>query len=229
MLMGHPAIEVLEEEPTLRKATEILADYNEIPIASDEKIQAARDGYFEAAASRTALKPGNLLIDKNPLLSNAVPFIRRIFPEARIILALRHPCDALLSCYATNFRLNDGMASFTRLETAAELYDITFSYFERVQQLLPMPTHVVRYESVVADRDRELRALFDFLGLDWHDAVLDHETTAKGRGRIKTASYAQVVEPIYQRSAGLWQNFRKHLEPVIPILRPWIDKFGYEV
>ena len=228
MLMGHPAIEVLEEEPTLRKATEILADYNEIPTASDEKIQAARDGYFEAAASRTALKPENLLIDKNPLLSNAIPFIRRIFPDARIILALRHPCDALLSCYATNFRLNDGMASFTRLETAAELYDITFSYFERVQQLLPMPTHIVRYESVVADRDRELRKLFDFLGLDWHDAVLDHETTARGRGRIKTASYAQVVEPIYQRSAGRWQNFRKHLEPVIPVLRPWIEKFGYE-
>jgi hypothetical protein len=59
--------------------------------------------------------------------------------------------------------------------------------------------------------------------------VLDHQKTALSRGRIKTASYAQVTEPIYQRSAGRWQNYRKHLEPIIPVLKPWIDKFGYEV
>ena len=229
MLMGHPSIEVLEEEPTLHKAAEIFANYDELPTATDEQIRAARDGFFETAASRTPLKPGNLLVDKNPLTTNAIPLVRRIFPDARIILALRHPCDVILSCYVTNFRLNDGMASFTTLETAAELYDITFSYFERVQALMPTPTHVVRYESIVEDQDRELRRLFDFLGLDWHDAVLDHQSTALSRGRIKTASYAQVAEPIYQRSAGRWQKFRKQLEPVIPILRPWIEKFGYEV
>jgi tetratricopeptide (TPR) repeat protein len=229
MLMGHPSIEVLEEEPTLHKAFELFRDYQELPTASDEQIQAARDAYFETAASRTPLRAGNLLVDKNPLAMNAVPLIRRLFPDARIILALRHPCDVVLSCYVTNFRLNDGMSNFVKLDTAAELYDISFAYLERVQQLMPTPTHRVVYENVVADRDRELRALFDFLGLDWHDAVLDHETTARGRGRIKTASYAQVVEPIYNRSAGRWRNYRKHLDPILPILRPWAEKFGYEI
>ena len=50
-----------------------------------------------------------------------------------------------------------------------------------------------------------------------------------GRGRIKTASYAQVVEPIYNRSAGRWRNYRKHLEPIFPVLRPWVEKFGYSL
>jgi hypothetical protein len=135
----------------------------------------------------------------------------------------------VLSCYVTNFKMNDGMANFVRLDTAAELYDISFSYFERVQKLMPTPTHRVIYENVVADQDRELRALFDFLGLDWHDAVLDHQSTALGRGRIKTASYSQVVEPLYKRSAGRWQNYRKHLEPIFPVLRPWVEKFGYSL
>ncbi len=178
---------------------------------------------------RIQLAPGNLLVDKNPLAINAVPFIRRLFPDAKFILALRHPCDVVLSCYVTNFRMNDGMANFVRLDTAAELYDISFSYFERVQELMPTPTHAVVYENVVADQDRELRALFEFLGLDWHDAVLDHRATALGRGRIKTASYAQVVEPIYTRSAGRWWNYRKHLEPIFPVLRPWVEKFGYSL
>jgi len=49
------------------------------------------------------------------------------------------------------------------------------------------------------------------------------------RGRIKTASYSQVAEPIYTRSSGRWRNYRKHLEPVFPILEPWARKFGYEL
>jgi Flp pilus assembly protein TadD len=229
MLMGHPAVEVLEEERTLHKAFHLFGDYDAVPVATDEEIREARDAYFATAARLTPMRPGNLLIDKNPLAMNAVPFIRRIFPEAKIILALRHPCDVVLSCFVTNFTINAAVANFLRLDTTAQLYDASFRYFERVQELMPMPTHTIMYENVVANRDRELRALFEFLELDWHDAVLDHETTAKGRGRIKTASYAQVTEPIYTRSAGRWRNYHKHLDPILPVLRPWVEKFGYEL
>ena len=229
MLMGHPGIEVLEEEPALRLANSELPDFAALPNASDEQVVAARDAYFETAQALTPLEPGNLLVDKNPLIMNGLPFVRRLFPDAKIILALRHPCDVVLSCYITNFRANDGMASFLRLETAAELYDLSFRYFERAAQLFDFPVHSVVYERVVADKEPELKALFDFIGLDWHDAVLEHEATAKGRGRIKTASYAQVVEPIYTRSAGRWWNYRKQLEPVLPILEPWVKKFGYSL
>ena len=92
-----------------------------------------------------------------------------------------------------------------------------------------MPAHTVVYENVVADRERELRELLDFLELAWEDSVLDHQTTALKRGRIKTASYAQVAEPIYTRSAGRWQKYRKHLEPIFPVLEPWVKKFGYSL
>jgi tetratricopeptide (TPR) repeat protein len=227
ILMSHPRIEVLEEEPALKKANTLFNDFKDLPTIDEERVRAARDLYFETAAKLTPLAPGNLLIDKNPLTMNLLPLVRRLFPEARIILARRHPCDVILSCFIANFRLNDGMSSFLRLVTAAELYDISFNFYEHVQRLMPMPTHVVAYENVVTDRETELRKLFDFLGLDWHDAVLDHQRTAFKRGRIKTASYSQVVEPIYTRSAGRWERYRKHLEPILPVLKPWIEKFGY--
>jgi hypothetical protein len=133
----------------------------------------------------------------------------------------------VLSCFKANFRLNEAMSNFLRLDTAAELYDLSFSYYEQIQHLMAFPTHTVVYENVVADRESELRKLFDFLGLDWHDAVLEHQETARKRGRIKTASYSQVVEPIYTRASGRWLKYRKHLEPVLPVLEPWIRKFGY--
>ena len=229
MLMSHPGIEVLEEEPALQTAMDLLPSFAGLPNLPDEQIRAARDLYFDTVTSLGRLTPGNRLVDKNPLTINLLPFVRRLFPDARIILALRHPCDVVLSCFMANFRLNEGMSSFIRLDTAAELYDLSFRYYEHVQSLMPMPAHVVMYEKIVADRETELRKLFDFLGLDWHDAVLDHQKTALERGRIKTASYAQVVEPIYTRSAGRWQKYRKHLEPILPVLAPWAEKFGYEI
>ena len=229
MLMSHPNVEVLEEEPPLRTAMRLVPTFAGLPTMPDKEIAAARDVYFETVESLRPLAEGKLLVDKNPLTMNLLPFVRRLFPDARIILALRHPCDVVLSCFMANFRTNEGMSSFVRLDTAAELYDISFSYYEHVQNLMPMLQHSVLYENIVADRGRELRALFDFLDLDWHDSVLDHQTTALKRGRIKTASYAQVVEPIYTRSAGRWRNYRTHLEPVLPTLQPWIEKFGYSL
>jgi tetratricopeptide (TPR) repeat protein len=229
ILMGHPQMEVLEEEPTLKNATDALGGIEQLAGASSEKLKKALDAYFDTAQSRTPLAPGHLLVDKNPLAMNGIPLIHRLFRNARIILALRHPCDVVLSCFVTNFKPNDGMANFMRLDTAAELYDLSFRYFERAREVLNPQVHTIYYENIVENRDRELRPLFDFLNLEWYDDVLDHETTARGRGHIKTASYAQVIEPIYNRSAGRWQNYRKQLEPVIPILLPWIEKFGYEV
>jgi Flp pilus assembly protein TadD len=229
ILMSHPSTEVLEEEPALLHATGGLGGFEGIAGASAEKLKQARDAYFETAKTVTPLRPGNLLIDKNPLAMNSVPMIRRLFPDCRIILAVRHPCDVVLSCFVTNFKPNNGMVSFLRLETAAELYDLSFSYFERASELLKPPVHTVIYENIVADRDRELRPLLEFLDLPWDARVLDHQATAQSRGHIKTASYAQVVESIYTRSSGRWLNYRKHLEPIFPILRPWAEKFGYEI
>jgi len=227
MLMGHPQIEVLEEEPALLEAAKILERFDDIQKLGDEKIREARDLYFKVAAERTPLASGKVLVDKNPLTMNSLPLVRRLFPDAKIILALRHPCDAVFSCFASNFKLNDGMSSFLHLDTAADLYDVSFSYFEKARELFALPVHEIKYENIVEDRERELKALIAFLGLDWSEQVLDHESTALSRGRIKTPSYHQVVQPIYSQSAGRWTNYRKHLEPILPALEPWIAKFGY--
>jgi len=81
----------------------------------------------------------------------------------------------------------------------------------------------------VAITDGRITAIGPDSKSPWDAEVLEHEKTARGRGRIKTASYAQVAQPIYSQSAGRWTNYRKHLEPVLPVLEPWIAKFGYTV
>ena len=229
LLMGHTAVSVLEEKPPLRKVEEALGGMEHLPGLDEAGIKALRDVYFAEAARHADLDSDKLLVDKFPMHLNKVPIIHRLFPDARFILALRHPCDVVLSCFTTNFRLNEAMSAFLDLETTARMYDLSFGFWERSLSTMPIRRHVVAYEQVVADVEAEIRPLFNYLGLEWRSSVLDHQQTAKARGVISTASYAQVTEPIYHRSSGRWTRYREQLEPVLPILRPWIERYGYAI
>lgn len=231
ILMGHPDAVVLEEQPPLTNTDKRVGGFPALSKLDAVAVTDARRFYFDEVAkvARADSVKGRLLIDKSPLFLTKAVLIHRLFPNARFILALRHPCDALLSCFISNFRLNDAMSNFLRLEDAAEFYDLTFSHWERANALFPLKVHTIVYERLVEDVGAEVRPLFDFLGLEWRDEVLDHQATAKKRGLITTASYAQVVEPIYKRAAGRWEGYRKHLEPIFPILEPWVRKFGYSL
>lgn len=229
LLMGHPRTVVMEEEPPLNIVDHELGGQAQIPALDAAAATRWRDRYFEEVAKVASVEPGQMLIDKSPLFLHHVPLITRLSPNAKFILALRHPCDVLLSCYMANFKLNPAMANFLRLEDAATLYDQSFALWERARSLIPINVFTVVYEQLIDDVEGTVRPLFDFLGLEWSDAVLDHESTAKNRGLIRTASYSQVTEPIYRRAAGRWRRYEEQLAPVIPIVRPWAEKWGYEV
>ena len=63
--------------------------------------------------------------------------------------------------------------------------------------------------------EEELRALIDFLGLEWNAGLLDHRTAAKARGRIPTASYDQVAEPLSTQPVDRWRRYETQLQPVL--------------
>jgi len=229
MLMADPSVLVLEEEPFLVEAETELGGVDALARAQAGAIAAARNGYFARIEALSGPVGDRLVIDKHPMHLNKVAIARRLFPDARFILALRHPADVLLSCFITNFRINNAMANFLDLDDAAALYDLTFRHWEKARELFGAPVREVVYERLVLDTARELRPLFDWLGLAWPDSGVDHLDAARRRGAVSTASYAQVVEPIYSRSAGRWARYREHLEPILPMLAPWVERFGYSL
>lgn len=229
ILMGHPGVAVLEEQPPLNLVDEALGGQAGLAALDGPGARAMRDRYFAEVDKIAPDAADKLLIDKSPLFLHKVPLIQRLFPNARFILAMRHPCDVVLSCFMSNFRLNAAMSNFLRLADTAEFYDLSFQIWERALSLYPVRQHRIVYEQLVEDVEGETRPLFDFLGLDWDGDVLDHRRTAKARGLITTASYSQVTEPIYKRAAGRWERYRAHLAPILPVLAPWADRFGYRV
>lgn len=227
MLMAEPRVRVLEEAPIIAEIEAQLGGIAALPGLSADQIEEARALYFARAGALADLAPDSIVLDKHPMHLRHAPTIARLFPESRFILALRHPCDVVLSCWLTNFRLNNAMASFLDLEDAAALYEAAFGQWEKARALLDLPVGEVVYERLVEDKDAELRPLFDWLGLDWPEGGVDHREAARARGTVITASYAQVTEPIYKRAAGRWRRYEAHLAPVAARLSGWIERFGY--
>lgn len=228
VLMGHADTEVREEQAMITRLREIAQSLDALPNLPPERIALMRAAYFSELRAGGPVPSGKLIIDKFPLMTLRAAYVHRAFPDAKFIFALRHPCDVVLSCWMQNFRITSAMSSFLTLENAARFYDAAMTHWERAREVLPLDVHTVRYEDMVVDLEGELRPLIDFLGLEWDDALLNHQKTARERGYIRTPSYAQVTEKIYTRSSGRWESYRAHLEPILPILAPWVEKFGYE-
>jgi tetratricopeptide (TPR) repeat protein len=229
LLMNLPALHVLEEVPVIDEVALALGEEERLATIDSQEAGDLRRLYYEVLDRISPPAPGQLVIDKFPLHMARMPLIHRLFPDARIVFVERHPCDTVLSCFMANFQLNLAMRSFTDLGEAARLYDAVFTAWTRARDLLPLDVHVVRYEDMIADLEGTMRPLIAYLGLAWDPKVLDNRAAAGERGYVRTASYAQVAEPIYARAAGRWQRYRDQLAPVLPILAPWAERMGYEL
>lgn len=234
VLRSHSLIDVVEESPALGLAEAVFrANTSGLAQAlerADPQIwQLARHRYFEELAAHGNRSAGaaRIIIDKLPLHAVKVPVIRALFPSARFILALRHPCDAVLSCFMNKFAPNDAMANFFTLEDSARLYDLVMRAWQASHDLWDLPVQRVRYEDLIADLEGTLAPVLAFLGLAWEPALTDYAATARARGRINTPSYHQVVQPLYSHAKGRWERYRQHLEPVLPVLAPWVERWGY--
>ena len=226
-LMGHPDICVAEEKPMLQAVSAHLGEYERLATLDEAELRRLRAVYIDVAAKHVPELGDRLLIDKYPLGAIDAALIHRLFPSAKIIFMARHPCDVVLSCFMAHFQPTATLISFYTLDDSAKFYDRVMNLWEKSLAAMPLDVHGIRYEQLIADPEPQLRRLVDFLGLEWDERVKSHESTADSRGFVGTASYAQVTEPLHDRSVGRWKRYAKQLGPVLPLLEPWVVKMGY--
>jgi len=233
ILRSHPLIEVIEEQFMVEQ---LINSLNQLPNGGleglkeieNEQIKKIRKTYFESLESQIQNKNNTkLYIDKLPLNIIHVGEIVRIFPNAKFIVSLRHPCDCVLSCFMQDFELNDAMANFLNLDDAAHLYDAVMNLWTQYTSIFSINYHEVKYENLIENFEPTVRSILNFLELSWDDSVLNYLITAKKRDRIATPSYYQVTKPIYSYAIGRWQRYKKQTSNIYPILEGWIKKFNY--
>ena len=179
----------------------------------DKAFAEAGQAYLDMLHSRypgyrhvTDKMPGNFLL---------VGFLHMMLPKAKIVHCARDAAATCLSIFKVHFRGDSHRYGYD-LGELADFHNLYTDIMAHWHKVLPGVVHDVRYEDFVADQEGQTRALMTYLGLPWDDKVLSfHETDRP----VRTASAAQVRQPMYQGSVDLWKRYGDRLKPLL-------DKLG---
>jgi len=232
-LDAHPALKSMDEQPFLQNALDDVLALGvrypaELARVTPTQLDEVRSRYWAQVRRKLSLEPHQRLIDKNPLNLLRLPLIARLFPHAKVILAVRHPCDVVLSCFMQHFRAPDFAQLCQDLPTLCAGYRRAFDFWYAQQTLLRADVLELRYETFVANFEAEMRRIIDFLHLTWNDAVLEPGRRAEEKRFISTPSYSQVVQPVTARAVGRWLPYRAQFAAALPALQPYLRRWDYD-
>lgn len=196
--------------------------------ASPESLRGARQNYARCM-SGFLQRPldGPILIDKNPSLTPLALGFVRVFPEAKLLVALRDPRDVCLSCFMQPLPLGQVSSTFLTLEGTVAEYASVMGLWRAAAPCLDGAFLEIRYEELVADLESVARRALEYLGAPWDERVLRFHQHAKQK-LVRSPTYAAVTRPISQGAVGRWRNYQKYLDPWLEALGPFIKSFGYE-
>jgi tetratricopeptide (TPR) repeat protein len=236
-LSAHPRISAGDELPFINEIADSLVRTLNSPLSYPEALaelwmgdrqhglDELRDRYLEQVRRLDIVEPGAAwFTDKMPLNETHLGLISLMFPAAPIIHVVRHPLDVVLSVFSNN--LTHGFYCAFALETVALHYRRIMELLEHYRAALTLRYLPIRYEDIVADQEGSTRRMLGFIGEAFDDSCLSfHEN----RRYARTASYAQVTEPLYDRSRYRYRHYVRQLQPAIEILEPIIVRLGYAV
>jgi tetratricopeptide (TPR) repeat protein len=225
ILGAHPGVAALDEPDAFTRQAAVM--FNASPQLPPARLNIIRRLYV--AALRKELEgeaEGKLILDKNPSPTLKLRIWLRLFPELRVIMALRDPRDVVISCYFQNIPLNPFNANFLSLERTARHYANLMDVWLAVRQWEGFAWIETRYEDVVADLAQEGRRVTEFLGLAWHEEQARFHEKSRMK-QMYSPTYHDASQPVYARSVSRWRAYEKYLGPSLPILEPYCRALGY--
>ena len=234
MLDAHPDVASIDERPTMEQVIHALGasprGYPQALATLDGgSLDRLRKIYRAEVERHLQGRAAALVVDKLPMRFMHAGLVHRLFPGARILFALRHPCDVVLSNFMQDFAPNEFSIHLDTLQECTAMYARTMGLWRRIEDLLPLKLQYTRYESLVADPAAEMAAVCAFLGVEPVAAMFDAAARGEGRAPVRTPSYHQVAEPVYRRAAGRWLNYRPQLGPYLECLKPFVEHYGYQL
>ncbi len=234
VLDAHPGLQTMDEQRFLLDAQQRLQaqglDYpGGLGEATPAQLAEARRHYWEQVATKVRLAPGQRLLDKNPLNMLRLPVIQRLWPNAPILLAIRHPFDVITSNYFQHFRAPDFARLCRDVGSLADGYARIFDFWYAQAALLQPRVLEVFYEAFVTELEPQARRVAAFCGLPWHEAMLEPSKHALGKGYIATPSYHQVVRPVNRKAVDRWRRHEPHLLPHQGRVAHLMQRWGYTV
>ncbi len=183
-------------------------DAADLRALADEYMTHLRD-LFPTADDQT------FITDKRPENFQFIGLIKRLLPDAKFIHTVRHPVDNGLSVFMQH--INPRVAPYAcRLEDIGHYYGEYRRLMAHWKSLYPQDILDFDYDVFIRSPEDEARRVLAFVGLPWDASCLEFH---KLRNTVKTASYWQVRQPIFDSASGRWRRYLPHLEPLLQALR----------
>lgn len=169
------------------------------------------------------------LLDKNPAITDAIPIILRIFPDAKFIFALRDPRAVVWSAFTLPMVGTSYIGSFWfDLDSAAEAYTHLLNTWLTAREKLTDSQKIqIRYEDTLEDSVEQGKKVIEFLGLTWEEQQAKFYEHAQDKV-VRSPTYADVAEPIYTRAKEHWRNYAEFMGDAEKRLNPILKQLGYE-
>lgn len=230
VLASHPNVENLEERETLRELSAVYlgsaSGSRELSSLSGPLLDRARDHYWQRVRAFGAKPEGKIFVDKQPFNTLNLPLIARLFPNAKIVFALRDPRDVVLSCFRRHLEVKPTTFEMLTLTDAAHFYDRVMHLAEIYRSTLPLDLLECRHENLVSGFERCVRSICAFIGMNWSETMRDFDRSTRERV-VRSPSAYQVRLGLHSEAIGQWRRYERELSPIIPLLQPWIERFGY--
>ena len=230
VLGAHPDVVTLEERfPIVEADRDFLrkpGGLERLARATEGELDLYRRSYWKFVRGFGVHVRDKIIVDKLPMHTFRLPLIARLFPEAKILFALRDPRDVVLSAFRRIFMIHPFTFEFLQLDSAARLYDAMMRVRELAHPKLGLDWLDIRNEHVIGDFEEEIHKVCAFLGIPWQNSLTRFADNAR-RQNIATPSSVQVRGGLTSEGVGTWRRYAEQLKPVMPILNPWIEKFGY--
>ena len=232
VLASNPNVATLEERDPAREAVAAFMPKSRklraLAEASEETLDGYRERYWRNVRKHGVEPTNRIFVDKGPIYTVNMPVLARLFPQAKFLFAIRDPRDVVLSCFRRRFGVNPTSFEFLTLEGTARFYAAVMRLGEIYRDKLALDVFELRHESLVDDFDGQTRALCNFMGLPWDEAMRRFSDRSK-IGAISTVSGSQIARGLNRDGIGQWRRYAEQLGPVLPILQPWVEKFGYSM
>ncbi len=219
ILSSHRAVQGLGESPALAEVLERHRAYDPAQPKAGGYFRDLAQDYLASLRAR-GWKPGARPVDKTLESFLHVGMIHLIFPRAVILHSVRDPVDTCLACYRQLF--GQGNETLYDLGQIGAEYVAYRAVMDHWRAVLPGRVIDVSHEALVEDPRAQIRWLVtEACGLDWDPACLAFHRTDRP---VRTASVAQVRQPIFTTSLQRWRRYERHLGPLFEALGPYAPR-----
>lgn len=241
LIAAHPSVKYVFEATKVWESIGRRADGSHRLTESDASWRVRRRIRRQFARCHGHCEPGTVVIEKCPRNTLRIPFLYRVFPQARFIHIIRDGRDVACSLVPglasgrwQHLRPPDWQQIEARYEGVARCAMAWRSVVEQaMEDLLEVPHLEVRYEDLVRDPLNTAQAILSFLRLDDSPAMIDFARRIQNEtaGSYQAQFQVQWFRHDHATRIGRWREnlSRDERAQVHELIGPLLRRLGYGV